>query len=97
MDHVIEVKMKKNICTCLDTWNGPCKSGLCKPKPEKSDFLKSVEELHNIKSQNIETYIKVFLDKTGMDISELVLCHEYIPNGWKVWLDLKNNHETKDV
>jgi len=85
--------MEQQDCRCPDPWNGPCR---CQDQ-EKSDFLKAVEGLHNIQNHNIEIYIKVFLDKTGIDISELVLCHEYITKGFKVWLDLKNNHEKKDV
>jgi hypothetical protein len=60
--------------------------------PSLSEIKVQVERLVDIKNENIENYIKIFLKETQIDISLLVLCHEYIPNGFKVWLDLKEKH-----
>lgn len=71
-----------------DCWNGPCDC----PEHNKHAFDDHTERVMDIlrkKNENFEEYIKLYLSYTGLNITEVVLCHEYIPNGFKVYLDLK--------
>lgn len=50
---------------------------------------KDVEKVINNKNDFVENYIKKYLELTGADISELVLCHKYDGMLHTMWLEKK--------
>lgn len=56
---------------------------------------KIVEEVRNHRCSSIEDMIRITMEMTGCEVTDLVLCHQYDGLETRVWLELKESEEHK--